>query len=260
MASILRTVSTTEAPIGIPSSPSPRRRDAASDMKQRPTTADVRAKATPVPGPLTNESGSNDIEPIGLGNLANALISERLDASKDAEASAKLQQLRQQAEEQGYKAGMARGLQEGTSRIKTETQRLSGIAGALQQQWVSRMEEAENMLVEVAFASVTRILGDRLATRDGVVAVVRQVLIQVAEARRSVTVRLAPGDFELLGEEGRRLLSENGGAQIKLVADDRVKLGGCLLDTDHGGLDGRLEMQLERLKEALVDARNRRQI
>jgi flagellar biosynthesis/type III secretory pathway protein FliH len=39
------------------------------------------------------------------------------------------------------------------------------------------------------------------------------------------------------------------------VPDERVALGGCLIDSPGGTLDGRLETQLQRLREVLVATR-----
>ena len=54
---------------------------------------------------------------------------------------------------------------------------------------------------------------------------------------------------------GEGLLPKNGDtARLELVADERVELGGCLIETDGGTLDGRLETQLKRLRDTLLDA------
>jgi flagellar assembly protein FliH len=44
---------------------------------------------------------------------------------------------------------------------------------------------------------------------------------------------------------------------VEIAADDRVELGGCLLETPSGTLDSRLEVQLANLRRTLLEARSR---
>ena len=43
-----------------------------------------------------------------------------------------------------------------------------------------------------------------------------------------------------------------GYSDVTFVADDRVGKGGCIVESSSGSWDGRLETQLQRLKETLV--------
>jgi flagellar assembly protein FliH len=93
---------------------------------------------------------------------------------------------------------------------------------------------------------------------------VREVIDQARE-REQLVVRLAPQDFALLTggdaastaaagrseEEG----STFGAWKAQLVPDTRVALGGCLIDSPGGTLDGRLETQLQSLRDLLLAVR-----
>ncbi len=71
--------------------------------------------------------------------------------------------------------------------------------------------------------------------------------------RERLVVRVSPRDHELLAAEG--LKPKNGDAHaVELLADERVELGGCLIETGGGTLDGRLETQLKRLRDTLLGA------
>jgi flagellar biosynthesis/type III secretory pathway protein FliH len=41
------------------------------------------------------------------------------------------------------------------------------------------------------------------------------------------------------------------GRKFEIVADSRVELGGCIVETNTGSLDGRFEVQLRELYETL---------
>jgi hypothetical protein len=70
-----------------------------------------------------------------------------------------------------------------------------------------------------------------------------------------VVVRLHAADLAMLREAGALDASLPSGALVTWVADKAVALGGCVIETDGGELDARLETQIDRLRSALVIAR-----
>jgi flagellar biosynthesis/type III secretory pathway protein FliH len=51
------------------------------------------------------------------------------------------------------------------------------------------------------------------------------------------------------------VLQAQFGAELDVVADERVAAGGCLIETTGGTLDARLEIQLRRLLDTLTRVR-----
>jgi flagellar assembly protein FliH len=90
-----------------------------------------------------------------------------------------------------------------------------------------------------------------------VVAAVRNV-VRERTAREALTLRVCPTDHALLMSEREHLLEGHEGASVSIVADERVRLGGCMLETSAGTLDGRMEVQLQRLHDLLLSTRARR--
>jgi flagellar assembly protein FliH len=115
----------------------------------------------------------------------------------------------------------------------------------------------EEVIVEIAFEAVCKILGEAWCRPDGVLAAVREV-IRNAREREQLLVHLAPGDHELVSRHRSSLLQNGDSGHIELVADERVVLGGCLVETSGGTLDGRLETQLQRLRDTLLDVNKMR--
>lgn len=71
----------------------------------------------------------------------------------------------------------------------------------------------------------------------------RQAVDQVARARR-IAVHVNPADAEGLGAIA---------APVEIVPDAAVTAGGCVVETDLGTVDGRLETRLEALRAALEE-------
>jgi flagellar assembly protein FliH len=78
------------------------------------------------------------------------------------------------------------------------------------------------------------------------------VLLRV-RSNEKARVRLSPADHQLLAQQ-----AESGGidtTRFELVSDKAIALGGCVVETRAGRIDGTLETQLARLADTLLAAR-----
>lgn len=118
------------------------------------------------------------------------------------------------------------------------------LESAVAQTWARIEAEAAMLALEV----VGRILGDP-AQREAVVrAIVAQAVSQCAE--RPIRIRLSPQDHALVvaAESARQLGAAASGPDW--APDTSIAAGGCIVDTDAGSLDARLDLQLTRLLAA----------
>jgi flagellar assembly protein FliH len=83
---------------------------------------------------------------------------------------------------------------------------------------------------------------------------VTQVLQRLKDDQQ-VVVRVQPADLDTLTAAKPALSRALAGATLTLVADQRVELGGCIVESTLGNLDGRLEVQLSELYEILRTAK-----
>lgn len=110
--------------------------------------------------------------------------------------------------------------------------------------------EAQRGLEKLALAAAEKIIGDELMMRpEAVEAVVARVIAAAGQARR-LRVRVHPEDLSLLEHARQRLISEEG-QLLELIADPEIGRGGCVLESESGEVDGRLETQLAALAELL---------
>jgi flagellar assembly protein FliH len=116
------------------------------------------------------------------------------------------------------------------------------------------VEEIADEAVEIVFTAVVRILGQAFEHREAVVAAVQQA-IRSSKERRRLVVRVAPRDFALINNYRGALFEGASTSELEVLADEQVKLGGCVLEGASGDLDARLETQLERLRETLLRSR-----
>lgn len=164
--------------------------------------------------------------------------------------------------EQGWNDGFEHGLQEGLRRgreeveaLQSSSERLTTLTEAINSMSEKWQAELESAAIDIGYAALLRILGEKSTDRNVVESMVRSVLEQLPE-RRLLNIHLAPADYALFhdGQEAPPTLG------AVLLADERVSMGGCIVDTDAGSLDGRLETRLAELKALLVEVHHAREM
>ena len=81
-----------------------------------------------------------------------------------------------------------------------------------------------------------------------------QEAVQLAVGKTSLELRLNPRDLEALGDRVRVAVRESArGIEVKLLGDDKVSPGGCIVMTEHGEIDAQIETLLTRISDELLE-------
>lgn len=153
------------------------------------------------------------------------------------------------AEERGHAAGVARGEATAGAAMQAQVERLKSLAEEIGGALRTLSDTAEDLMIEMVFTAICRILGERGASRDAVQDVVRMTMGAMRE-REHLVVRLHPDDAVLL--------EESFDGAVRIDADRTVVLGGCIVDSPGGSLDARFDTQLDALRAALSSVRSDR--
>lgn len=159
--------------------------------------------------------------------------------------------IRQQAEQWQTRADAQWAAQTEALREAREVEiaRLSRVVQDLDAAVAARLAALEEDAVDLAFAAVCRLIGERAATRETVAGNVRLAIAQLSGAALH-RVRLHPDDLALLDDDTLRAAHPS----VEWIADPAVTPGGCLLDGAQGTLDTRLDRQLDRLRQVWLRA------
>lgn len=156
----------------------------------------------------------------------------------------------------GHEEGLAQGQAEGRAgadaAVARRLRELDAIVKDAAAVTARLLADQESTLVDVAYAAICRLAGDAAASRDGALAQVRAAVAQLRDTT-GLRIGVHPDDAAWLAEHAS---SQDGGWTLQ--ADARVTLGGCIVEGSHGTLDARLELQLDRLREALLATRAER--
>ena len=111
------------------------------------------------------------------------------------------------------------------------------------------LREAEPEIVRMVMEIAEKVIG-REMKKGAVVDVVKKALTQSVGQR--IMVRIHPSDLEAVKERQGEILSLAGeGRAISVKEDEEVPAGGCIVETELGTVDARLETQLKAIRKAL---------
>lgn len=141
----------------------------------------------------------------------------------------------------GASAVHAARLAASVERLRSEAERLA--------------ERTRADALEIGFQVARRILEMELtASAEALFSLVRSAVRRAGESR-TITVRLNPSDKTLIDEIGGAVRIDGPlAARMQIVADPSLSRGDCVVDTDFGSVDGRLDTRLSQLRRVLDSA------
>ncbi|WP_167481212.1 FliH/SctL family protein [Acidovorax cavernicola] len=213
--------------------------------------APTSASAVPVADTATEEAGYRAGHEEGL---AKGLAEGRVRAAEEARQASELASRKAEQALAEHSEKLSRELtQQAQVAYQARVKVLAQLLEALPQRIEERLVAVEDDMLALSFEAVCRVLGEHVATAEGL----RSQLLQSVRAlrgRRLVAVHLHPDDLATLRREpAQDEVFAND--DIQWIADAEMVLGGCIVRSPEGGLDARLEAQLEVLRHLLLRSR-----
>ncbi|NJM52959.1 MAG: hypothetical protein HC846_05910 [Blastocatellia bacterium] len=112
--------------------------------------------------------------------------------------------------------------------------------------------ETEKDLLRLAIRLAEKIIGREIKKDQKTIVDIVANAVQNARQQEKLTIRVNPQDLPIIEKETERI---SVGSKIKFIdfaADPRVVSGGCLIESEVGTIDARLETQLRVLERALL--------
>ncbi len=215
-------------------------------LEVTPSGAEPAAEARAAPVMETPAQPAVDESPSGE-RLERALLDENeaLRATVRQLESQRLQDV--DAAEQTVRAAL-------DEKVAQAVESFTSAVESLVRARVELSESSEKQVTELAFAIARRVV-TALQRRDEevVVETVRKALALVREEER-VVVRVHPSQLEQVDKHQPDWVAAVRNARsLSVEADPRIEPGGCLVKTERGDVDARIESQLDVLEEKLLE-------
>lgn len=164
----------------------------------------------------------------------------------------------EQARREGYEAGLEEGRNAGREAVMVEAETRLQLLQAIVDELVTTREQVaarhELDIAELALAVAARIVRRESSLgADTVRELLGEILPRTAGTRH-VTITLHPEDMEELEHELGELASlTDGRSHLSWATDERLHRGGCIVETERGGIDGTVRTRVARIVESLMD-------
>jgi len=167
---------------------------------------------------------------------------------------------------EGRVAGERRAHQEAAAAALREAQEgLAKLGAALQTALADfqrdkrrLLAEAEAGVIELAVRIAERICKHAAARSSETALQNARAALELARHDQDAELRVSPEELAALEQALPALLSAIAGLEhVRVIPDERVPRGGCVVRGRQGEIDARLETQIQRVADALLPARER---
>ena len=154
--------------------------------------------------------------------------------------------------QRGYDKGFAEGREVGRSEIKVMKDRLLGMIDAFLNEKGKFLSSLEPNILRLIKVIAEKVIVKELKTDPNIILeVVREGLKHVSGSDK-ILIKVNPTDYEVvqaIQSEWPSILPFVN--EFKLVGDDKVSIGGCLIETTTGTVDATIESKIAKVCEIL---------
>jgi flagellar biosynthesis/type III secretory pathway protein FliH len=211
------------------------------------------------PAAETTQSHDQESSFVDISQEVHARLEDAQSAATNLlqQAREASERLRLEAEQQGLRRAQQTIEQqvqnELDTRLETVLPALQTAIESIRREQANHLKHCEQQVVQLAIAIAQRLVRRELQRKPEIaVDLVREALDLAAGCER-IKLHLNPADHETLGDrmvQAARDLRES--TLTDIIPDPQVTRGGCIVTTEHGVIDQRVETQLARIEEELI--------
>lgn len=170
----------------------------------------------------------------------------------ETRALEKLKTIQEQAYAEGYKLGLEEGekraFDENAKLIQDSLQEISQIVTALKTMKKDIISHNEAHMVQLLFHMASKLAQHHLEyDHQPLVEVIRQA-VELAQGEENVIVHLSEKQMAFIENlQSQKKVEFDFLDKVKLVANTEITPGGCIIETNYGEVDARVEQRIEKL-------------
>jgi flagellar assembly protein FliH len=163
-----------------------------------------------------------------------------------------LDKMEEQAYTAGYEDGAKAGFDSGMEKAEELLRRLEGLISGLETTRAEVYGKLEQEILDLVIRIAEKVIHAEIRSEDSARASILEAGLRKLKDSERLLVRVAPADLEAI-EAVMPVLREQNGivGKVTLQGDPEVSEGGCILESDQCEVDGRIEVALQAIEEAL---------
>lgn len=157
----------------------------------------------------------------------------------------------------GFKEGLEAGRLQMLKELSNELNLVRSLIDGVQKLSTGIYGMIESDIVELSIAMAKKIVYEAAEKeRDVVVNTVREAIRKTSD-RETIRIKISPVDYDILsGKKSELLHFIDGVKNILFEVDEKIHPGGCMIETNHGDVDARIDSQFTIIEEEVRRAGN----
>ncbi len=165
------------------------------------------------------------------------------------------EKLKQEATANGYQSGWDKAMEDIKQQFEQAHQESNDLIEQARQERLDILGSCEGIMVRLSMNIAKKIVEKELALNPDIIIKLVQNIMEFMNSAEAVKVLVSPEDFENLVAEFAK--SDNADGQLEIVVDQNASPGGCMVETNLGLVDARLETRISALEDVLLEVVNR---
>ena len=156
---------------------------------------------------------------------------------------------------QGFTDGEKAGFEAAEKKLEPLLDGLQNVLLKLKHIRIETYHHIEKEVVELALAIARKVVCREIEMdREVVVCVARKALARI-EDPGNIKIKMSPADLQFINETRYRLSDLIGSIEnVSLEGEESIQSGGCIIETDLGEIDARIENQIQAVEETFRNA------
>lgn len=175
-------------------------------------------------------------------------------SAMEAQARARVDEVTKEAHKKGWDQGREEGFKEGKNEVERLVNRLHVILERAMDKRAEILEQTEGQVVELVLLIARKVVKTISENQKNVVISNVAQALRKLKTRSDVIIKVNLADLQLATEHARDFveMAENA-KNLTVVEDSSIDRGGCVIETDFGEIDARIQSQLHELEEKILD-------
>jgi flagellar assembly protein FliH len=175
-------------------------------------------------------------------------------AELERHAQARIDEVTKSAHKKGFEQGREEGFKEGKNEVERLIVRLHTILERAMDKRADILDQTEGQIIELVLLVSRKVIKTISENQKNVVISNIAQALRKLKARSEVIIRVNLADLQLTTEHVKDFveMAENA-KRITVMEDSAVDRGGCIIETDFGEIDARIQSQLRELEEKILD-------
>lgn len=174
----------------------------------------------------------------------------------------KIQEIQESAYKEAYNLGLDEGKKEAflkaTGEIEERLSKLDGLIETIKTLKSEMVKQNESHIIELVYHIAKRIVSAEVQRNPELVMAVMKEAAEMAQLEESVKVEVNPEQVEFL----EKLKKETGRhldflKKMSFIPNESISVGGCVISTNYGVIDSRIEERVSKVWETLSESLTR---